>query len=58
MTIRARVGKKGVIVPGPEIKVDVSELRKAVEEHRKKISYAKQAKLGDLVDVGLEEEFD
>ena len=58
MAIRVRVGKKGVIVPGLKGEMDVGELRKAMEEHRKRISYARQAKFGDLVDVSLESQRD
>lgn len=48
----------GKIVLEPERKVDISELMKAMEEHRKRVSYARQAKLGELAGVSLEEEFD
>ena len=48
----------GKIVLEPERRVDVNEIRRAMEEHRRRISYARQAKLGELAGVSLEEEFD
>ena len=48
----------GKIVLEPERRVDVDEIRRAMEEHKKRISYARQAELGDLAGVSLEEEFD
>ena len=48
----------GKIVLEPERRVDVNELRRAMEEHRRRVSYARQAKLGELANVSLEEEFE
>jgi len=49
----------GKIILEPERKVDINEILKRLEEHRAKISsYAKSAKLGDLLYSSLEEEFD
>ena len=48
----------GKIVLEPERRVDVNEIRRAMEEHRRRISYARQAKLGELAGVSLEEELD
>ena len=48
----------GKIVLEPERKVDINEILKRLEEHHAKISsYAKSAKLGDLLYSSLEEEF-
>ena len=48
----------GKIVLEPERKVDINEILKRLEEHHVKISsYAKSAKLGDLLYSSLEEEF-
>lgn len=49
----------GKIILEPERKVDINEILKRLEEHHAKISsYAKSAKLGDLLYSSLEEEFD
>ncbi len=49
----------GKIILEPERKVDINEILKRLEEHYAKISsYAKSAKLGDLLYSSLEEEFD
>ncbi|AKA74687.1 AbrB/MazE/SpoVT family DNA-binding domain-containing protein [Saccharolobus solfataricus] len=48
----------GKIVLEPERKVSFDDLKKKMEEHSAKISYANKAKLGDLINVSLEEEFD
>ncbi|MFP3202565.1 MAG: AbrB/MazE/SpoVT family DNA-binding domain-containing protein [Sulfolobus sp.] len=49
----------GKIILEPERKVDINEILKRLEEHHTKISsYAKSAKLGDLLYSSLEEEFD
>ncbi|MCG2909969.1 MAG: AbrB/MazE/SpoVT family DNA-binding domain-containing protein, partial [Stygiolobus sp.] len=48
----------GKIILEPERKVDINEILKRLEEHYAKISsYAKSAKLGDLLYSSLEEEF-
>jgi AbrB family looped-hinge helix DNA binding protein len=48
----------GKIILEPERKVDINEILKRLEEHHAKISsYAKSAKLGDLLYSSLEEEF-
>ena len=54
LTVRVDDGK---IILEPERKVDLKALREAMEEHKKRISYAKKANLGDLANVSLEEEF-
>ena len=49
----------GKIILEPERKVDINEILKRLEEHHAKVSsYAKSAKLGDLLYSSLEEEFD
>ncbi|BDC18863.1 AbrB/MazE/SpoVT family DNA-binding domain-containing protein [Acidianus sp. HS-5] len=49
----------GKIILEPERKINVSEILKRLEEHHARISsYAKSAKLGDLANSSLEEEFD
>ncbi|BCU68800.1 AbrB/MazE/SpoVT family DNA-binding domain-containing protein [Stygiolobus caldivivus] len=48
----------GKIILEPERKVDLESLRKYMEGHKKKISYAKEAKLGELANISLEEEFE
>ena len=46
----------GKIILEPERKVDINEILKRLEEHHVKISsYAKRAKLGDLLYSSLEE---
>ncbi|AEE93300.1 VapB-type antitoxin [Acidianus hospitalis W1] len=48
----------GKIILEPERKVEINEILKRLEEHHAKISsYAKSAKLGDLLYSSLEEEF-
>ena len=43
----------------PERRVSLSEVAKRLREHEEKVKkYAKEARLGDLVGVSLEEEFD
>ena len=48
----------GKIILEPERKVDLESLRKHLEGHKEKISYAKKAKLGELANISLEEEFE
>ena len=48
----------GKIVLEPEKRVDVDEIRRATEEHRRRVSYARRAELGEMAGVSLEEEFD
>jgi AbrB family looped-hinge helix DNA binding protein len=43
----------------PERRVSLSEVAKRLREHEEKVKkYAKEARLGDLAGVSLEEEFD
>ena len=50
--------ENGRIVLEPERKVSLSEVAKRLREHEERVrKYAKEARLGDLVGVGLEEEF-
>ncbi|MGC9105422.1 MAG: AbrB/MazE/SpoVT family DNA-binding domain-containing protein [Thermoprotei archaeon] len=50
------VGRK--IVLEPERRVDVREVARKLDEHGKRVSYAKRASLGELEAVSLEEEFE
>lgn len=50
--------KGGKIILEPEKKIDVGEVERNLEEHWKRISYAKKPKLGELANVHLEEEFE
>lgn len=50
--------KDGKIILEPEKKVNVEEVERNLEEHWKRISYAKKPKLGELANVHLEEEFE
>ncbi len=50
------VGDK--IVLEPERRVNIREVVKKLEEHERKISYAKRASLGELENISLEEEFE
>ena len=50
------VGDK--IVLEPERRVNIREVVKKLEEHERKISYAKRASLGELESISLEEEFE
>jgi len=50
--------ENGRIVLEPERKVSLSEVAKRLREHEESVrKYAKEARLGDLVGVSLEEEF-
>jgi hypothetical protein len=42
----------------PERKVNIQEVVEKLEEHKKKISYAKKASLEELENINLEEEFE
>ena len=46
------------IILEPERKVNIQEIARKLEEHEKKISYAKKASLGELEGISLEEEFE
>ncbi len=48
----------GRIILEPEKKIDISYIMNQLEQHKSKISYAKKAKLGDLAQSSLEEEFE
>jgi transcriptional regulator, AbrB family len=51
--------EEGRVVLEPEKKVELSELRKRIHEHLKRISYVKtKPKLGELKNVALEDEFE
>jgi AbrB family looped-hinge helix DNA binding protein len=51
--------ENGRIVLEPERKVSLSEVAKRLREHEERVrKYAKEARLGDLVGVSLEEEFE
>lgn len=50
--------ENGRVVLEPERNVSLSEVAKRLREHEERVrKYAKEARLGDLVGVGLEEEF-
>jgi AbrB family looped-hinge helix DNA binding protein len=50
--------ENGRIVLEPERRVSLSEVAKRLREHEERVrKYAKEARLGDLVGVSLEEEF-
>jgi len=50
--------ENGRIVLEPERKVSLPEVAKRLREHEEKVrKYAKEARLGDLVGMSLEEEF-
>ncbi|MFP3321265.1 MAG: AbrB/MazE/SpoVT family DNA-binding domain-containing protein [Acidilobus sp.] len=50
--------ENGRIVLEPDRKVSLSEVAKRLREHEERVrKYAKEARLGDLVGVSLEEEF-
>jgi AbrB family looped-hinge helix DNA binding protein len=50
--------ENGRIVLDPERKASLSEVAKRLREHEERVrKYAKEARLGDLVGVSLEEEF-
>jgi len=50
--------ENGRVVLDPERKVSLSEVAKRLREHEERVrKYAKEARLGDLVGVSLEEEF-
>ncbi|AWR99841.1 AbrB/MazE/SpoVT family DNA-binding domain-containing protein [Metallosphaera hakonensis] len=55
-TLALRV-ENGRIVLEPEREVDINDVIRKLKEHANRISYAKKAKLGDLVETSLEEEF-
>ena len=51
--------ENGRIVLEPERKASLPEVAKRLREHEERVrKYAKEARLGDLVGVGLEEEFE
>jgi transcriptional regulator, AbrB family len=51
--------ENGRIVLEPERRVSLSEVAKRLREHEERVrKYAKEARLGDLVGVSLEEEFE
>jgi len=51
--------ENGRVVLEPERKVSLSEVAKRLREHEESVrKYAKEARLGDLVGVSLEEEFE
>jgi len=51
--------ENGRVVLDPERKVSLSEVAKRLREHEERVrKYAKEARLGDLVGVSLEEEFE
>jgi len=51
--------ENGRIVLEPERKASLSEVAKRLREHEESVrKYAKEARLGDLVGVSLEEEFE
>jgi len=51
--------ENGRVVLEPERKVSLSEVAKRLREHEERVrKYAKEARLGDLVGVSLEEEFE
>jgi len=50
--------ENGRVVLEPERKVSLSEVAKRLREHEERVrKYAKEARLGDLVGMSLEEEF-
>ena len=50
--------ENGRIVLEPERRVSLSEVAKRLREHEERVrKYAKEARLGDLVGMSLEEEF-
>jgi len=50
--------ENGRVVLDPERKVSLPEVAKRLREHEESVrKYAKEARLGDLVGVSLEEEF-
>ncbi len=51
--------ENGRIVLEPERRVSLSEVAKRLREHEERVrKYAKEARLGDLMGVSLEEEFE
>jgi AbrB family looped-hinge helix DNA binding protein len=51
--------ENGRIVLEPERRVSLSEVAKRLREHEERVrKYVKEARLGDLVGVSLEEEFE
>jgi len=51
--------ENGRVVLDPERKVSLPEVAKRLREHEERVrKYAKEARLGDLVGVSLEEEFE
>ena len=51
--------ENGMIVLEPERKASLPEVAKRLREHEESVrKYAKEARLGDLVGVSLEEEFE
>ncbi len=50
--------ENGKIVLEKERKVDLEEVERKFEEHKRRIAYARKPRLGDLKGVVLEEEFD
>jgi len=51
--------ENGRVVLDPERKVSLPEVAKRLREHEESVrKYAKEARLGDLVGVSLEEEFE
>jgi AbrB family looped-hinge helix DNA binding protein len=46
------------IILEPERRVNVDEVARKIEEHRRKVSYAKRPVLGELAGTSLEEEFE
>jgi len=51
--------ENGRIVLEPERRISLSEVARRLREHEERVrKYAKEARLGDLVGVSLEEEFE